>query len=261
MPRSSRAGSPPRSRSFPAFWPFGLATLAAVLTFATPRLGLAFALAVPILPLGNISLGLAIVYSVLAAGWLGVFWPRPRTALLFVAGPLLAPLGLLALLPLVVLPAGDAARRAAQAAAAVLAAAVVAALAGHALPIVGGEAPDLALAAWAAPLGALSAAPARHRRAPALAPGDARPGRGRSGRRRVPPPRPVGRRRSSERSSLAATLLADPRAAAFPLVAAAWLGGLALSAEPARPSRPVRLPARVRGIVPVRPRLRPVHGS
>jgi hypothetical protein len=83
-----------------------LATLAAVLTFATPRLGLAFALAVPILPLGNISLGLAIVYSVLAAGWLALFWPRPRTALLFVAGPLLAPLGLLALIPLVVLPSG-----------------------------------------------------------------------------------------------------------------------------------------------------------
>ena len=245
---------------FPAFWPFGLATLAAVLTFATPRLGLAFALAVPILPLGNISLGLAIVYSVLAAGWLALFWPRPRTALLFVAGPLLAPLGLLALIPLVVLPVGDAARRAAQAAAAVLAAAVVASLAGHALPIVGGDAPDLSLAGLGGPFGAagqllhgVAEAGPLFLEMLALAAAAAAVG--------------AFRRRGPWGGALfgallaASTLLVDSGAAAFPLVAAAWLCGLALAAEPARPSRPGRLAARVRGMLPLRPRLRPVHGS
>jgi eukaryotic-like serine/threonine-protein kinase len=245
---------------FPAFWPVGLATLAAVLTFATPRLGLAFALAVPILPLGNISLGLAIVYSVLAAGWLALFWPRPRTALLFVAGPLLAPLGLLALIPLVVLPAGDAARRAAQAAAAVLAAAAVAALAGNALPIVGGGAPDLALAGVGGPFGAagqllhgIAEAGPLFLELLALAAAAAAVG--------------AFRRRGPWGGALfgallaASTLLVDPDAAAFPLVAAAWLCGLALAAEPARPSRPGRLATRMRGMLPLRPRLRPVHGS
>ena len=38
---------------FPAHWPLGLASLAARLTASAPRLGLAFALAVPVLPLGN----------------------------------------------------------------------------------------------------------------------------------------------------------------------------------------------------------------
>ncbi len=245
---------------FPAFWPVGLATLAAVLTFATPRLGLAFALAVPILPLGNISLGLSIVYSVLAAGWLALFWPRPRTALLFVAGPLLVPLGLLALIPLVVLPAGDAARRAAQAAAAILGAAAVAALAGNALPIVGSDAPDLALAGVGGPFGA--AGQLLHGIAEtgplflellALAAAAAAVG--------------AFRRRGPWGGALfgallaASTLLVAPDAAAFPLVAAAWLCGLALAVEPARPWRPGRLATRVRGLLPLRPRLRPVHGS
>jgi hypothetical protein len=245
---------------FPAFWPIGLATLAAVLTFATPRLGLAFALAVPILPLGNISLGLAIVYSVLAAGWLALFWPRPRTALLFVAGPLLAPLGLLALIPLVVLPAGDAARRAAQAAAAVLAAAAVAALAGNALPIVGSGAPDLALAGVGGPFGAagqllhgIAEAAPLFLEMLALAAAAAAVG--------------AFRRRGPWGGALfgallaASTLLLAPNAAAFPLVAAAWLCGLVLAAEPARPSRPGRFATRMRGMLPLRPRLRPVHGS
>ena len=46
---------------FPAYWPGGIALVAALLTLAAPRLGLAFALAVPVLPLGNISLGLSVV--------------------------------------------------------------------------------------------------------------------------------------------------------------------------------------------------------
>ena len=245
---------------FPASWPIGLAALAAVLTFRTPRLGLVFALAVPILPLGNISFGLALVYSAAAAAWVVLFWPRPRAALLFVAGPLLAPLGLLTLLPLVVLPAGDAARRAAQAAGAVVAAAVVAALAGHPLPIVGGAAPDLALAGVGGPFGAA---------------GQLVHGIGGSGGLvaetlvLAAAAASVGafRHRGPWGGALfgalvaASTLLADPGASALPLVAGAWLCGVALALEPIRPRRPSRMAARARSMLQLRPRLRPVHGS
>jgi serine/threonine-protein kinase len=245
---------------FPAYWPIGLAALAAVLTFRTPRLGLVFALAVPILPLGNISFGLALVYSAAAAAWVVLFWPRPRAALLFVAGPLLAPLGLLTLLPLVVLPAGDAARRAAQAAGAVVAAAVVAALAGHPLPIVGGAAPDLALAGVGGPFGAA---------------GQLVHGIGGSGGLvaetlvLAAAAASVGafRHRGPWGGALfgalvaASTLLADPGASALPLVAGAWLCGVALALEPIRPRRPSRMAARARSMLQLRPRLRPVHGS
>src|SRR5262249_48775599 len=89
---------------FPAHWPTALAALAALLTFLGPRLGLAFALAVPVLPLGNIALGLAIAYGIAACGWFALFWAVPRVGLLFVAGPLLAPLGALGLIPLAALP-------------------------------------------------------------------------------------------------------------------------------------------------------------
>jgi eukaryotic-like serine/threonine-protein kinase len=51
--------------------PLGIA--AAALTVAVPRLGLAFALAVAIFPLGNVALGLALLYSAVAsAAWLAL---------------------------------------------------------------------------------------------------------------------------------------------------------------------------------------------
>ena len=77
----------------------------ALVTFRAPRLGLALALAAPVFPLGNVAQAAAVVYGVLALGWLAVTWRDPRAGLLFWAGPLLAPLGLLALLPLAVQPA------------------------------------------------------------------------------------------------------------------------------------------------------------
>jgi hypothetical protein len=245
---------------FPAYWPIGLAALAAALTFRTPRLGLAFALAVPILPLGNISLGLSILYSAAAAAWLVLFWPRPRTAFLFVAGPLLGALGLLALVPLVALPAGDAARRAAQAAAAVLAAAAVAALAGGRLPIVGGSAPDLALAGIGGPFGAVGQLvhgigasgglfPETLVLAAAAAAVVAFRHRG-----------PWGGALFGA-SLAASTLLVAPGAAALPLVAGAWICGLVLALEPVRQRRPSRVVAWARTMLQLRPRLRPVHGS
>jgi hypothetical protein len=55
-----------------------------------------------VFPLGNVAQAAAVVYGVLALGWLAVTWRDPRAGLLFWARPLLAPLGLLALLPLAV---------------------------------------------------------------------------------------------------------------------------------------------------------------
>src|SRR3954454_4399594 len=55
--------------------PLGIA--AAALTLGAPRLGLAFALAVPIFPLGNVALGLALLYTALAtAAWLALVLTR-----------------------------------------------------------------------------------------------------------------------------------------------------------------------------------------
>jgi hypothetical protein len=237
---------------FPAHWSLLLAFLAAALSVLTPRLGLGFALAVPILPLGNISLGLAVAYSVAAAAWLVVFWPRPRAALLFLVGPLLAPVAALGLIPLAVIPAGGAARRAAQAAAAMAAAAVVAALGHHGLPVVGGQSADLSIAGISGPLGALSALRSGVPQpllleALALAAAAAAIG-------------PCRRRGAWGGAAYGAlftvlTLLADPSAAALPLLGAAWIGAIALSIEPAT-ARPMR--SLVARFVPARPRLRAV---
>ncbi len=244
---------------FPAYWPAGLAAVAALLTLAWPRLGLVFALAVPVLPLGNIALGLAILYSVLACGWLILFWDRPRVALLFLAGPLLAPLGSLGLLPLVLLPAGGAARRVAQTVAAVLSATVAAALAGSPLPLVGGAAPDLSLAGVSGPLAAagvlrdgLGEAHGLVLETLALAVAAAAIG---ACRRRGP-------WAAAAFGSLltAATLLADPGAAALPLVAAAWVTAAILAVEPAPPPVPGRISTFVRGLFRSRPLLRALPG-
>ena len=126
---------------FPAGWAFGLAAAAGALGFAAPRIALLLALAAAILPLGNVSLGLAIVYTVVAAVWAVLYWRDTRSGLLFAAGPLLAPLGGLALLPLVAQGAHGRVRRAAQAGAAVLVTAVVAGIRHTALPFVDEKAP------------------------------------------------------------------------------------------------------------------------
>ena len=65
-----------------------------------PRLGLAFALAVPILPLGNFALGAAMLYAAVAICLLVVCWRDSEHGLLFTLGPLLAPISALGLLPL-----------------------------------------------------------------------------------------------------------------------------------------------------------------
>jgi hypothetical protein len=114
-----------------------LALLAFGLTVIRPRLGLAFALAVPVLPLGNVSSGLALVYAFLACGWLALSWRAPREGLFLALGPLLAPVLALGLLPLAAQSVRSHPRRAMQVGAAVLLAAVVAGFRHAPLPFTG----------------------------------------------------------------------------------------------------------------------------
>ncbi len=153
---------------FPVGWPFALAAVLGAVTFFRPRLGLVLMLAVPVLPLGNIALGLALVYVTLAAGLLFLCWREPESGFLFALGPLLAPLAALGLLPLAVQGTSSALRRGAQVAAAVLAAGIVAGIRGAPMPFDGSAAPgNLGLAASDDPFavtsalwGALAARPA-----------------------------------------------------------------------------------------------------
>jgi eukaryotic-like serine/threonine-protein kinase len=111
-----------------------------------PRLGLAVALAAAVFPIGNESRSAAIVYGGFAISWLAVCWNDARRGLLFATGPLLAPLGALALVPLAVQPARGLGRRAAQAGIAVLAAALVAGTAGRDVPLAAGGSASLGIA-------------------------------------------------------------------------------------------------------------------
>jgi len=126
---------------FPHGWPALLALTVLVTTLVRERAGTALALAVPVLPLGNISLGLALLYSALATGWLLVTWREPRATLLFVVGPLLAPLAAVGLLPLAAARTRSAPLRALTVGLGVLVAALAAGIRHVALPLVGGPAP------------------------------------------------------------------------------------------------------------------------
>jgi Protein kinase domain len=130
---------------YPTGWAWGLAAIAASLGALRARLGLAFALAVPVFPLGNVSQALAIAYSLAALAWLVATWRRPREALSAVAGPLLAFVGATALLPLALLPVRSAVWRGVHGAFGVLLAAAVAGVAGATFPLSGRRAPDLGL--------------------------------------------------------------------------------------------------------------------
>jgi hypothetical protein len=119
---------------YPASWSWMIAAAASVLTLLNARAGLAFALAVPIFPLGNLASGLAYLYGAVASVWLAAFWRQPRHGLAFAAGPLLGLVGALALLPLLLQTTRGAVRRALQVGGAVLAAAVVSGVRGEPLP-------------------------------------------------------------------------------------------------------------------------------
>jgi eukaryotic-like serine/threonine-protein kinase len=126
---------------YPAGWAGPLAAATGALALASPRAGTALAFAVAAFPLANISAGLALLFALLAAGWLAFTWRDERAMLVLAAGPLLAPLGALALLPVAAQAARGTVRRAAQAGAAVLLAAVVAGLEHRPLPFGAGAAP------------------------------------------------------------------------------------------------------------------------
>ena len=126
---------------FPSGWPFLLGALAGLAALLNPTAGLAAALLVPILPLGNVSLGLAVAYVPLALAWLLLFARDARSSLFFLAGPVLAFVHLLPLAPVVALPARGPVRRAALGLAAVATAIATAVVLGLRLPLTGGSAP------------------------------------------------------------------------------------------------------------------------
>ncbi|HUQ22488.1 MAG TPA: serine/threonine-protein kinase [Gaiellaceae bacterium] len=215
------------------FYPTGgapvIGAVAGLVAIRAPRAGLALALAAPVFPLGNVSLGLALLYGALALAWLVLCWRDARGGLAFAAGAMLAPVGLLALAPVVVSAISrGAARRAAQAVAAVAAATVSAGLRGWDLPFRQGAVPPLELPgtespsavaaslAGAVPAGLALEAMALGALAVAL-----------------PHARTPWRIAGLGAGALTALLLAAPAAPALPLVLAVWLTcvGLALKAE------------------------------
>jgi hypothetical protein len=138
---------------YPTGWPLGLAALAAGGTLLHVRIGLALALAVPIFPLGNLALGAASLYGLVAVAALVLAWREPKSGLFFSLGPLLAPISALGLLPLAGLAVRSPIRRAFHVAAAVLAAGIVAGVRGVPLPFDGSDPPrELGFAASGDPL-------------------------------------------------------------------------------------------------------------
>ncbi len=127
---------------FPPLWTAAIAVVVGLAAFWNARLGLLLAIAAPILPLGNVSLGLAAVYASVALVWFGLFWRDARHGLLVVPGALMVLVpGGAALLPLVAARAVGPVRQAVSAGVSVIAAGVLAGLDGRALPFDGVPAP------------------------------------------------------------------------------------------------------------------------
>jgi hypothetical protein len=220
---------------FPQLFVPLLAILAGALTLARPRLGLAFTLAVPVFPLGNVSSGLAFLYAAVACCWLVFSWRAPRTGLFLVLGPLLTPVLALGLLPLAAQAIGGRARRAVQVAAAVLLAALAAGIRHAPLPFTGAEPPKgLGIAGSGDPfavatalLRALEAHPALLLEAAVLA--------------AAAVVLPFARERGTWAIAglgaglITLTLLPAPTVAATPLVLAAWATCAALALQPRLP--------------------------
>jgi predicted Ser/Thr protein kinase len=219
---------------FPSSWTFPIGAVAALAAGAHARVGLAVALAVPFFPLGNVSLGLAVAYAVLALAWLVLCWREPQWGLLFALGPALSPLAALGLVPLATSHVRAGARRGALGAAAVLSAALAAGLRHGTLPLVGGRAPlGLGVAGAGDPLdvlGSVARALAQH---PALL-GEAAAFAALAVA--VPFARAHGRWGAAGLGAamLVLTVLAVPGAQAVPLTVAAWLTAAALGGLSAR---------------------------
>ena len=142
---------------YPELWPLLLAAIAAGLTFLKPRLGLAFTLAVPVFPLGNVAFGLAVAYALVAAVWLALMWGDSRRGLLCSVGLVLGPVGLLGLAPLAAVGARGVVRRFSHAAAAVLLAGAAAGIRGAEIPFTGLPAEELDIAGSEHPIAVLQA--------------------------------------------------------------------------------------------------------
>ena len=108
---------------YPAHAVGALAGAAAALTFFRPRAGVALALAVPLFPLGNVALALALLYAVVALAWLALHAREPERAPYVALGPLLGPFA--GMLPFAYRDARSPLTRGAGAGAAVLLAAAV----------------------------------------------------------------------------------------------------------------------------------------
>jgi hypothetical protein len=143
---------------YPTGWPFALAAAAGMLTLVRAKLGLALALAIPVLPLGNVSAGLAWVYGALALAWLVLSWREPRVGLLFSAGALLGPIGALGVLPVSTQIVQSRVRRAVYVGFGVLTAGLVAGIRSAPLPVTGEKPPrELGISAGDSPLAAAGA--------------------------------------------------------------------------------------------------------
>ena len=142
---------------YPSGWAVGFGALAAGGVLLDTRVGVALALAVPVLPLGNYALGAAVLYTLVALALLAVSWREPRSAPLFALGPLLAPLSALGLLPLATLGLRSPLRRGVQVAAGVVTAGIVAGIRGSSLPFGAGRAPAFRATATGDPLHVASA--------------------------------------------------------------------------------------------------------
>jgi Protein kinase domain len=213
---------------YPTGWAPALAAATAFAAYRAPRAGLALALAAPVFPLGNYALGLALLYGVLALGWLALSWRDARRGLVFLAGPVLAAVGLLALIPLVLVGIVSSARRAAQTLAAVALAAVAAGLRGVDLPFGQGSASPLGVE------GTESAVDAARALIEAVPSGLALEAAALAAVAvALPYARTPWRLAGLGAAMLAATLLVAPAAPALPIVLAVWLtvAGLALKSE------------------------------
>ncbi|HEX6787841.1 MAG TPA: serine/threonine-protein kinase [Gaiellaceae bacterium] len=214
---------------FPHGWPVALALVAAAVTGLRPRLGLALALAVPVLPLGNVSSGLALLYALIAAAWLVFFWREPRDALLCVLGVPLSLVGMLGLAPLVVWRIGSNSRRAVLTAMSVVIAGIVAGIRGATLPFTGVHPPlGLGVAGSTGPFD-VAGTLARHALdQPALL---TEAGILAAVALALPYARARGRWGAAGLGAamLCASVLAVPAAAALPLVAAAWITAAVLA--------------------------------
>ena len=123
----------------------GLGLAAGAASLVAPRAGLALALFAPVFPLWNLSLAAAYAYVAVALALLAAGWRDARAGLAFAVGPLLAPLGLIGLVPLAVQPTRGAWRRALHGGLALPVAALVAGIRDASLPL-GADAPgDLGL--------------------------------------------------------------------------------------------------------------------